>query len=329
MKKNPTVLLLATSAIALITLSISPFIGMHNLSLDQIVSDPFQSEIFWTLRVPRVLIAFLAGAGLALCGMVFQSIFRNPLADPFTLGVASGASCGAAFSILFGFSGVFLGISGISIGAFAGSILSMSIVFGLSVAKKNATSLTMLLSGIIVSFLFSSILMSFQYVSSIRDSFQIVRWLMGGIEVYGYDQIKSILPLELAALLLIALKLPDLDHLLTGDDIAKSRGVNIIFVKIYLITIATVLVGGIVSVCGPIGFVGLVIPHVCRFFFGNRNLILGIGSFLIGGIFLVLCDILARVVIAPAEIPVGVITSLIGGPFFLYILFTNKNTVEL
>ncbi len=315
------VLLFFTACIVLVA---APFVGMDFIFPSQLFKNDLQTTIFFSLRVPRVIVAFVAGSGLALCGMMFQALFRNPLADPFTLGISSGASCGAAMTILIGLNGAFFGLSYISIGAFLGAALSMIFVFSLSNLQKASSNFAMLLSGIAISFLFSSILMFMQYISSLRDSFHIVRWLMGGIEIFGYQQILSMLPFVLTGMIIVFLKLPELDHLLSGDDLAKSRGVRVGRVKNLLLLAATLIVGSIVAVCGPIGFVGLMTPHICRMIFKTRHTVLGPASFLSGGIFLVLCDTAARVVIAPAEMPVGVITALLGGPFFLWLLFMRK-----
>jgi iron complex transport system permease protein len=314
--------LLFTAAVFVV--AVAPFVGMDIIAPDRLFRDELQTTIFFSLRVPRVLAAFLAGSGLALCGMVFQAMFRNPLADPFTLGISSGASCGAAAIILSGINGAILGIPFVSLGAFAGAALSMACVYALSSLRRASSGITMLLAGIAISFLFSSILLFMQYVSSLRDSFHIVRWLMGGIEVTGYQQIFSMIPFLASGIIIMIFKLPELDQLLVGDDLAKSRGVRVLLTKNLLLLAATLIVGSIVAVCGPIGFVGLMTPHICRMLFKTRHTILGPATFLFGGIFLVLCDILARVVIAPAEMPVGVITALLGGPFFLWLLFIKK-----
>ncbi len=310
--------------LAIAVVAAAPFAGMEFISPADVFGKNLQATVFWTLRVPRVLAAFIAGSGLALCGMMFQAMFRNALADPFTLGISSGASCGAAATILLGLSGAIAGIPLISLGAFAGAAASIACVYLLSNMLRTTTSLTMLLAGIAISFLFSSVLMFMQYLSSLRDSFQIVRWLMGGIEVFGYRQVLTMLVFAGTGIALLAVKLPELDHLLTGDDLAASRGVAVAGTKNLLLLAATLIVGSIVAVCGPIGFVGLIIPHICRMLFRARHIILGPASFLAGGIFLVLCDTVARVVVAPAEMPVGVITAMLGGPFFLWLLFVRK-----
>jgi iron complex transport system permease protein len=251
------------------------------------------------------------------------------LADPFTLGTASGASCGAALTILAGISGSFLGIPFISIGAFLGAASAMAFVYSIASLKKTSSSLTMLLAGIAVSFLFSSLLMLFQYMSTLRDSFQIVRWLMGGIQVSGYGSLISMLPFWLIGAVLIWLQLPKLDQMLAGEDLAHSRGIDVLRTKQILLIAATLLIGGIVAVCGPIGFVGLMVPHICRRFFSANHLFLGPACLLFGGCFLVIADTLGRTIIAPAEFPVGIITALIGGPFFLWLLFGKSREFDL
>jgi len=306
-------------------LFISPFCGMDFISPFALSSHPLQKSILISLRIPRVIAAFIAGSGLSLCGMMFQAMFKNPLADPFTLGISSGASCGAAATILLGLNGAFLSITFISMGAFSGAALAMLCVFLLSSFQRTTSSITTLLAGIAISFLFSSLLMFMQYLSSLRDSFHIVRWLMGGIEVFGYDQILSMLPFYCIGMILIVIKLPILDQLLAGDDLAQTRGVEIIHSKSLFLLAATLIVGSIVAVCGPIGFVGLMIPHISKMIFKTKHLILGPACFLSGGIFLVICDTISRIIIAPAEMPVGVITALLGGPFFLWLLFFRRS----
>ncbi len=322
-KKHPLYFLLLLLLISFIVLCTAPFLGMKMINPFRIISGELSSDILFSIRIPRVIIGFLAGSGLALCGMVFQALFRNPLATPFTLGISSGASFGAAFTILAGWTGVILGIPLTTFGALGGAFAAMFLVYGFSSLQRNMSSITILLAGIAVSFLFSSLLMFVQFLSNLRHSFQIVRWLMGGLEVYGYQHIFSMLSLVIIGMIVIFIKLPELDILLTGEDIAKTRGVHVKRTKSVLFFATSITVGAIVSICGPIGFVGMMTPHICRLLFGNKHKLLGPATFLFGGIFLVTCDTLARIIIAPAEIPVGVITSLLGGPFFLWILFCS------
>ena len=328
--KHPYLIVLIAAALAGIVLLIAPFIGLRFIAPAQLTGDPLAQQIFWFMRVPRVLVAFLAGGTLALCGMVFQAMFRNPLAEPFTLGISSGASFGAALCMLLNISGSFLGLPLSSIGALCGALCAMAIVYGITMMQRTVSNYTMLLAGIAVSFTFSSLILFIQYLSDMTHSFQIIRWLMGGVEVYGYQSLFSMMPILLIGLMLIVFNLPVLDHLLSGDDLAQSRGVNVAQVKRLLLLATSLCAGSIVAVCGPIGFVGMMIPHVCRLAGTTRHTMLGPLSFLTGGIFLVAADTLARTIIAPAEIPVGIITALFGGPFFLWILLNrNKNSSHL
>jgi iron complex transport system permease protein len=325
-ERNRVFILLFLGIAAFVVTSCAAFLGMKIISPAAVVEHALDREIFWMLRVPRVLAAFCAGSGLALCGMVYQAVFRNPLADPFTLGTASGASCGAAITILLGIAGSFAGVQAVSIGAFVGAVTAMVSVYAISSLKKTSSGITMLLAGIAVSFLFSSILMLFQYLSSYRDSFQIVRWLMGGIQVTGYGSLVSLFSFWAVGVALIAVRLPALDQLCAGEDLARSRGVDVAATKQWLLVASTLVIAGIVAVCGPIGFVGLMVPHICRRLVGANHLLLGPASVFLGGILLVIADTVCRTIIAPAELPVGVLTALIGGPFFLWLLFGMAGT---
>jgi iron complex transport system permease protein len=186
----------------------------------------------------------------------------------------------------------------------------------------------MLLAGVAVSFFFSSLILFLQYLSDFTQSFRIVRWLMGGIEVAGYDAVIGILPFTLAGGAIVFLLTGELNLITTGEDIAASRGVEVGRVRTVLFFAVSLMVGGVVAVCGPIGFVGLMAPHISRLLVGANHRYLAPASLLFGGAFLTLCDTLARTVIAPAEIPVGVITAILGGPFFLWLLICPKSKIK-
>jgi iron complex transport system permease protein len=308
-----------------LVLAAAPFIGMTAISPDVLLGGGGkEQEIFWRIRVPRVVAAWIAGAGLAAAGMAFQALFRNPLATPFTLGVASGAALGAAVSIRAGLSTVFLGISSVSLAAFAGAVLSVFLVYGLSRIRAPLTTATLLLAGVAVNFFFSSLNLFTQYISDFTHTFRIIRWLMGGLEVTGFASVGQMAPFTVAGLAIIVLKWRELDLLSTGEEIAASRGVSVAGVQRALFFASSLVVGGVVAVCGPIGFVGIMAPHICRLLVGPGHAYLIPGTVLFGGSFLVLCDTLARTIIAPAEIPVGVITALLGGPFFLTLLLKRE-----
>ncbi|MCD6353539.1 MAG: iron ABC transporter permease, partial [Proteobacteria bacterium] len=258
-------------------------------------------------------------------GMTFQAMFRNPLATPFTLGVSSGAALGASLYIRFGLPFTLLGISGTSISAFSGAILAIFLVYGLTKAKKGFSTATMLLAGVAISFSFSSIILFTQYMSGLTQSFRILRWLMGGLEVVGFDSVWNIFPFVISGSAIVLYLTHELNLMTTGDDIAISRGVNVKLVRKVLFFATSLMVGGVVAICGPIGFVGMMAPHICRLLIGWDHRYLTPASLLFGGMFLTLCDILSRTVIAPAEIPVGVITALVGGPFFLWLLLGGSS----
>jgi iron complex transport system permease protein len=318
-----TVLLLASVA-ALLTM---PFIGMRITPLQAVVGSSgsgTEGAIFWMIRVPRVIAAWLAGAGLAAAGMVFQALFRNSLATPFTLGVASGAALGAALSIRFGIVITLAGMSSTPLWAFAGALASILLVYGITRGitrrGRGMSTATMLLAGVAVSFFFSSLNLFTQYISDFTHTFRIIRWLMGGVQVTGYHSVIEMVPLVIGGLVITFSLTRELDILTTGEEMAAGRGVNVTRTRNMLFFSSSLMVGGVVAVCGPIGFVGLMVPHICRLMIGPGHRYLAPASILAGGSFLVVCDTFARTVIAPAEIPVGVITALLGGPFFLILL---------
>ncbi|MGD9419745.1 MAG: FecCD family ABC transporter permease [Verrucomicrobiota bacterium JB025] len=317
--------------LAVVVLVVSPMVGMEFIPLTDLWggAGSLDAGILRDLRVPRVLTAFVVGSALALSGMAFQAVFRNPLATPFTLGTASGASLGAAIYIRFGLSLSLFGVSGISFAAFAGSLLSVAMVYGLTRVRSGFSTATLLLAGVAVSFFFSSLILFIHYISGFANSFRIMRWMMGSVDLAGYDSLFDMLPFVGAGALVVVFKANELNLLMTGDDIAASRGVNVNRTKKLLFVAASLMVGGVVAFCGPIGFVGMMAPHICRLMVGSEHRTLIPATALFGGAFLVICDTLARTVIAPVEMPVGVITALIGGPFFIVLLLRQKGGLGL
>jgi iron complex transport system permease protein len=276
--------------------------------------------IFWKIRLPRVLLAWLAGAGLAAAGMAFQALFRNPLATPFTLGVSSGASLGAALAVRLGWSASGLGVSGTSLGAMGGAFLAIAIVYGLARLKHDCTAGSMLLAGVAVNFFFSSLILLLQYTADFYDTFRILRWLMGGLQMVGFDAPLRVLPWVALGCVLLASLAGELNLLSVSEDLAASRGVAVNRAKTLVFLAVSCMVGVIVAICGPIGFVGLMCPHICRLLLGPDHRYLLPATLLFGGAFLVICDTAARTVFAPTELPVGIFTSFLGGPFFLWLL---------
>ena len=325
---NKKFILLFFFFVAIAVLLIAPFIGMENISLGTILNSNtlnIKSDIFWRIRIPRVIIAFIVGASLAIGGMTFQAMFRNSLATPFTLGVSSGAAFGAALYVKLGFLFSLLGIAGQTLFAFAGALLSIVIIYFLSKLKRGFSVGTMLLAGVAINFFFSSFILFIQFMSDFTRSFRIIRWLMGGFEVIGYSEIYNILPFILIGTIIIALLSTELNLLTLGDDIAISRGMNVSKIKNILFIATSLMVGAVISVVGPIGFVGMMVPHIARLIIGSDHRYLFGLNIIFGGAFLVFCDTLSRTLIAPAEIPVGVITALLGGPFFIWLLIKSSN----
>jgi cobalamin transport system permease protein len=317
---NPSLSLVLITILAIATVLISPMLG-----LDAQVSAEVQQKIMSEIRIPRVLFAFVAGSGLALCGMVFQAMFHNPLATPFTLGVASGASLGAAIYVSMGLSFTFLGINGTSFAAFSGALLAISIVYSISRFRQGFSTETLLLTGVAISFFFSSLILFTQYLSNVTDSFRILRWLMGELSIIGYRDLMQLLPFVTLCIAIILWLGRELNLLMAGDDIAISRGVAVKQIRYILFFTTSLCVGAIVALCGPIGFIGMMVPHICRLIVGTDHRWLTPATLMFGGGFLVVCDTIARLIIAPAEIPVGVITTLLGGPFFLWLLIRSRS----
>lgn len=313
------------------TLLICPLIGMEWIPLSVItqgVGESVDASIFWRIRVPRVLTAFVAGGALALSGMTFQAMFRNALATPFTLGVSSGASLGAALSVTLGLTFSVIGISATTVMAFVGAVTSVALVYGLTRLRSGFSTATMLLSGVAVSFFFSSLILFLQYSAELYNSFRMLRWVMGGLGLVGYDSLLSILPFVVTGVVLLLYATHDLNLLMLGDDLAISRGVDVVKTKRLLFFVTSLMVGAVVAVCGPIGFVGMMVPHMCRLMGGSDHRYLIPASLLFGGVFLAICDTFARTILAPAELPVGIITAFLGGPFFVVLLLRGKHGLD-
>ncbi len=311
----------------------APFVGMMRVPVSALwgeCDDPVLVDVLWQIRMPRVTMAFLAGAALATAGMAFQAMFRNPLATPFTLGVASGASLGSALAIHLGLAACWMGKSAITLSAFAGALLTIALVYGLTRARQGFSTATMLLAGVALSFSFSSLILLLQYVSDFTDSYRILRWVMGGLDqIVSFGDVLDVVPLVVAGSLVIFYLTHELNLITTGEELAASRGVEVERTKRILFLAASLMVGAVVAVCGPIGFVGLMAPHICRLIIGPDHRYLAPASWLFGGLFLVICDALARTVMAPAELPVGIITALLGGPFFLCLLLATATRKEI
>ncbi len=306
--------------LSLAALAVFPMIG----SID-VLHDPMgRREILMKLRIPRVLTAFLAGIALASSGMIFQALFRNPLATPDTLGVSGGAALGATIWMRFGAPLLLGGIAGASIAGFFGALGTVLLVYGLARAKSGFSSATLLLAGVAVNLFFSSLILLMQYFSDPGETFRMIRWLMGGFSVVGFTTPINLAVFTLIGLIIAALLTREMNLLLTGEELAGARGVNVDRTKKLLFFSASLMTGAAVAFCGPIAFVGLMVPHICRQMIGSDHRKLFPAVILLGGAFLVICDGLARTLLAPVEMPAGLITALLGGPFFLWLLLRRS-----
>ncbi len=327
-RRNRRVLFWLVIGLGVVVPLVLPLVGPGPVDIGQLFhsgfADTTAGKIFWQIRVPRVLLGYLVGAALALAGMVFQAVFRNPLATPFTLGVSSGASFGAAVAVKMGLVFVVLGVSGVALSSFVGAVATILLVYFLTSLRRRFSTEAMLLAGVALSFFFSAAILFIQYLSDFAGSYQLVRWLMGDLNTVGFAkpaQLALILVPSLVAILYFA---PDLNLILAGDDLALTRGVNVQRVKVLVFFVVSLLTGAVVAFCGPIGFVGMMVPHFLRLLLGAEHRRLIWACVLVGGGFLVICDLVARTVIAPAEIPVGILTALLGGPFFLGLLIRGR-----
>lgn len=281
-------------------------------------------SIIWSIRLPRVLLGVLVGASLSMAGAAFQGMFKNPMADPYVIGVSSGAALGATISIILKWSFNILNISAISIAAFIGALVAVFLVYNIARIKNQVPVTTLLLSGVAIGQFFTAI-MSFLMVIYNKDMAKIIYWTMGTLAGKGWDPIKGLTIPILISMILINFFARDLNIMLTGEESAKSLGVDVEKTKVYILIIGTFMTSLVVSVSGIIGFVGLIIPHIVRLLIGPDHRILLPASALLGGIFMIFTDTIARMIITPIEIPVGIITALFGGPFFLYLLKKKKN----
>ena len=311
----------------LVTLCITPLIGSSDISLARAFSSTLatsnnvDSNILFQVRIPRILLGALTGAALSVAGTIFQALLRNDLAAPFTLGVSSGAALGAVIAIALNLNFAILGFSVISLFSFLGSLGAIFLVFSLVRTRHGEfPTAVLLLAGVTANFFFAAMVMFIHYLSDFSQSFQIIRWLMGGLDITDYKTILSVCPVVFLGIFILMFISRDMNLISTGDHSASSRGVNVGRIqKIGFIT-ASLITGAVVAICGPIGFVGLIVPHIVRLFVGPDLRILIPTSMLFGASFLIICDTFSRTLLAPTEIPVGIITAMLGGPFFIWLL---------
>ncbi len=318
-------------ALAAAAIVLAPLVGSTTIDLGRVFdfSTPFSenvdAQIFFVARLPRTLAGALVGAALASAGVVFQGLLRNPLATPFTLGVSAGAALGAMLAITFDWTLGIAGLSAVPAAAFLGATGAVSIVFALARARHRGLSTdVLLLAGVTLNAFFSALILMVQYFADFADSYRTLRWLMGDLDVSSYQPLLSALPLLVVAFAAFAWLARPLNLLSMGADSAETRGLEVASAQRRAFFSASLATGAAVSVGGPIGFIGIIVPHLVRLMVGSDHRVVLPASALFGAAFLVGCDVLARTLLAPVELPVGVITALIGGPFFLWLLVRKQ-----
>jgi iron complex transport system permease protein len=301
----------------------APLIGSAHIELGRAfahISPDY--DILFFARLPRVLLALLAGAALSVTGVLFQCMLRDPLAEPYTLGVSSGASVGAVVGICTGFRAI-------GLLSLAGAAVVLLIVLGVSLEGRRLSSFTLLLTGVTMNSMSFAVIMFLHNLANFSQSFAISRWLMGGLDAVEYSTLAWLAAVLLPVCILVTMLAPQWNLLAVGDEWAASRGVSTSALTTIGYVAGSILTGLVTALTGPIGFVGLIIPHALRLRFGADHRVLLPCSLLLGAAFLCVCDTLSRTVIAPTEIPVGVLTALAGGPFFIWLLRSRRRSVWL
>lgn len=313
-RKRVTAVILISVAASLACLFILPFVGSVSVDYRRALAglEP-DHQILMSLRFPRVALALLAGGALALAGALFQALLRNALAEPYTLGVSAGASLGAVIAISFGWRAIWPS-------SVAGAVLTLLLVLGVASSQRLLSPFTLLMAGITLNSICMAGILFLHSVATFAQSVSITQWLMGGIESVEFAALLLLGPFVIGAAIFTFIQARSWNVLSIGEEWAVLRGVNTRRVMIGGYLIGSLLTGAITSLTGPIGFVGLIVPHALRMSLGADHRLLLPASFLLGGAFLAICDTIARTAAAPAQIPVGVITAMLGGPFFIWLL---------
>ncbi len=322
--------ILGFGSLALAAALLAPLVGSTHVSLARALdrSIPFadnaDAQIFFLARLPRVLTAMVVGAALTTAGVVLQAMFRNPLAAPETLGVSAGAALGAILAIVLGFTTSVGPFSPVPAASLGGALAAAVAVYLLASAPRRPLSTTvLLLAGVTLNALISAVILFVQYLSDFTQSFRALRWMVGDLDVGGFVPILAALPLVVLAFVMAARIAAPLNLLTLGVDLAASRGVHVEQTHRVAFLTAALATSAAVSLAGPVAFVGIVVPHLVRLIVGVDNRLVLPASALFGAAFLVGCDLIARTIMPPIEIPVGIITAVIGGPFFLWLLVRN------
>lgn len=319
------------TAITLLIVSIwcGVSIGSVNIPLEVLwnkAADETAANILWKIRMPRVMLAGLVGASLAIAGAAFQGLLKNPLADPYTLGVSSGASVGAVMTLFFGLSIPVVGIYTLPTFSMIGAVMTMIAVMSFArLVDRSLKMETLILTGVIFSSFLGS-LISLMVALTGEELRQIIGWLLGSVSMRGWPYVQMIAPFVVIGSVMLWTQRRELNALLYGEERAKHLGVNVKRSKYLILAGGSMLTGAAVAVSGTIGFVGLVVPHMTRMIWGSDHRHLLPLSFLNGATLLIICDLVARTIIMPRELPIGVITAFIGAPVFSYIFYKQRRS---
>lgn len=308
----------------IVSIVICPFIGPTSIGMASFISGGLGQDIILDIRLPRIIFAYLVGFILALIGAVFQALLRNELATPYTLGVSSGGALGAVIAIKSGLILTIIGFSTSVIFSICGSMLTVLIIYLIGRDKMGISPVSLILTGVTISLLFSSTILFIHYLADFTETYRMIRWLMGGLQVAGWQYTLVLIPLAVVAFIYFYRSASAINIISVGHEVALSKGVDVEKIQKRAFFGGSLIIGSVVALAGPIGFVGLIIPHLMRMIVGADHRRLLLAAPILGGIFLVWCDTLARTIIAPAELPVGVITAMLGGPFFIWILITKR-----
>jgi len=300
--------------------------SMMNKVLGYFVSNATVDAIVWDIRLPRIVLAAVVGLMLSTSGVILQGILRNPLADPYILGISAGASIGAMLSFLLGLNIIFYGFNTTPLFAFAFALIAVLIVYQLSHIGGRTSPETLILSGVAVS-AFAAALIALIIIMS-GDLRAIYFWLLGSFSGASWVDVLSVAPYAIIGLVVAFFYAKDLNALLLGEEMAFTLGVDVEFVRIFLLAVSSLMAAAAVSVCGIVGFVGLIVPHFVRRIIGPNHRMLIPAAAISGMLLVVIADTIARVAVAPTEIPVGIVMALIGAPFFVYILRKRRGGVR-
>ncbi|HKP71353.1 MAG TPA: iron ABC transporter permease [Pyrinomonadaceae bacterium] len=315
----PRALLILTAVLAVST-CVALWVGYAPIDLAHLRTDETARVLFFRLRLPRVVMAGIVGASLATVGASLQALFRNPLAEPLTLGVSGGGALGASLAIAFGLGAKVAGVPFIFLAAFAGAGAAILVVYRLARTGAVVMPGALLLAGVVLNFVAASVVVIVQYFTDYSRALQILRWTIGSLDVVGFDLIWRMLLFLVPGWIVLALMARDLHLIALDEETAASLGVNVKRSERLVYAASSLIVGVTVAVGGTIGFVGLIVPHAVRLLFGEDVRVILPCSFLLGASFLMLADAVARTVLGTGELPVGAITALAGGPVFLWLL---------